>query len=108
MPANSRRRSNDVLQSPGFIGAAARFWQVCEHTINLQLLRDDILIRFFQRSYASDYVGIAMLITGWIVIQFFGDPFHRMFSLDNLNIQYPHAEIERVSVCTSVLDCPGS
>ncbi|KAF1957600.1 PAP2-domain-containing protein [Byssothecium circinans] len=77
MPAPSRRRNNDVLQSPGFLGAAARFWQ---------------------RSYASDYVGLAMLITGWIVIQFFGDPFHRMFSLDNLNIQYPHAEIERVSI----------
>lgn len=33
-------------------------------------------------------------------IQFFGEPFHRMFSLDNLAIQYPHAEVERVSVRT--------
>jgi hypothetical protein len=30
-----------------------------------------------------------------------GEPFHRMFSLDNLSIQYPHAEVERVSVSTS-------
>lgn len=29
------------------------------------------------------------------------EPFHRMFSLDNIAIQYPHAEIERVSVSTS-------
>jgi diacylglycerol diphosphate phosphatase/phosphatidate phosphatase len=26
------------------------------------------------------------------------EPFHRMFFLNNLNIQYPHATIERVSV----------
>ena len=26
------------------------------------------------------------------------EPFHRMFSLDNLAIQFPHAEVERVPV----------
>jgi diacylglycerol diphosphate phosphatase/phosphatidate phosphatase len=26
------------------------------------------------------------------------EPFHRMFFLNNLNIQYPHALVERVSV----------
>jgi diacylglycerol diphosphate phosphatase/phosphatidate phosphatase len=31
---------------------------------------------------------------------FFAEPFHRMFSLDNLAIQFPHAEIERVPVST--------
>ncbi|KAF2128644.1 PAP2-domain-containing protein [Dothidotthia symphoricarpi CBS 119687] len=81
MPARTtqwpKRSANDLLQSPGFLGAAARFWQ---------------------RSYASDYVGLAILITGYIWIQFLAEPFHRMFSLDNLAIQYPHAEIERVSV----------
>ncbi|KAF2795790.1 PAP2-domain-containing protein [Melanomma pulvis-pyrius CBS 109.77] len=71
------RRRNSLLQSQGFVGAAARFWQ---------------------RSYASDYVGLVILISGYIVIQFFAEPFHRMFSLDNLAIQYPHAEVERVSV----------
>ena len=30
--------------------------------------------------------------------QFLIEPFHRMFSLDNLVIQFPHAEIERVPV----------
>ncbi|KAF2715382.1 acid phosphatase/Vanadium-dependent haloperoxidase [Pleomassaria siparia CBS 279.74] len=76
LESQSRRRSS-LLQSQGFIGAAARFWQ---------------------RSYASDYVGLVILISGYIVIQFFAEPFHRMFSLDNLAIQYPHAEVERVSV----------
>src|SRR3569833_1825019 len=31
-------------------------------------------------------------------IAFFLDPFHRMFSISDLNISYPHAEVERVSV----------
>lgn len=34
-------------------------------------------------------------------VQFFVEPFHRMFSLDNLAIQYPHAIVERVPVCKS-------
>jgi diacylglycerol diphosphate phosphatase/phosphatidate phosphatase len=32
-------------------------------------------------------------------VQFLAQPFHRMFFLDNLAIGYPHAEVERVSVC---------
>ena len=31
-------------------------------------------------------------------IQLIVEPFHRMFSLDNISIQYPHADVERVSV----------
>ncbi|KAL1625930.1 hypothetical protein SLS56_007076 [Neofusicoccum ribis] len=50
------------------------------------------------RSYASEYLGLAALVAMYILIQFFVEPFHRMFSLDNLAIQFPHAEIERVSV----------
>ncbi|KAF2198196.1 acid phosphatase/Vanadium-dependent haloperoxidase [Delitschia confertaspora ATCC 74209] len=76
VPLNGHH-TNTLSKSSGFLGAAARFWQ---------------------RSYASDYVGIAILLSGYIVIQFFAEPFHRMFSLDNLAIQYPHAKIERVSV----------
>ncbi|KAF2736894.1 PAP2-domain-containing protein [Polyplosphaeria fusca] len=74
---NHSQRLNGLVNQPGVVGAAARLWQ---------------------RSYASDYVGLAILISGYIVIQFFAEPFHRMFSLDNLAIQYPHAEVERVSV----------
>lgn len=32
------------------------------------------------------------------------EPFHRMFSLDNIAIQFPHAEIERVPVSTRFLN----
>ncbi|CAN9394859.1 unnamed protein product [Alternaria sp. RS040] len=80
MPAQTHRlNSNELLNKPGFLGAAARFWQ---------------------RSYASDYVGIAILTCGYILaqIQFLAEPFHRMFFLDNLAIGYPHAEVERVPV----------
>ncbi len=27
------------------------------------------------------------------------EPFHRMFSLDSIALQYPHAAVERVPVC---------
>lgn len=71
------RQLSGFSQSNGFLGSVARFWQ---------------------RSYASDYLGLAVLLTAYILIQFFGEPFHRMFSLDNLSIQYPYAEKERVPV----------
>lgn len=37
-------------------------------------------------------------------IQVLVEPFHRMFSLDNIAIQYPHAAVERVPVSTR---CPN-
>lgn len=42
-------------------------------------------------------------LTPEIKVQFFVEPFHRMFSLDNLSIQYPHATVERVPVCESAI-----
>jgi diacylglycerol diphosphate phosphatase / phosphatidate phosphatase len=36
------------------------------------------------------------------------EPFHRMFSLDDIGIQFPHAEVERVPVSTvSRMNGPG-
>lgn len=32
------------------------------------------------------------------------EPFHRMFTLDNIAIQFPHAEVERVPVSTGSQD----
>ncbi|KAF2750096.1 PAP2-domain-containing protein [Sporormia fimetaria CBS 119925] len=75
--ATGTQRRNSLLQAPGFLGAVARFWQ---------------------RSYASDYVGLVMLIAGYLTLVLFVEPFHRMFSLSNIAIQFPHAEVERVSV----------
>lgn len=77
--------------------------------------------RFSRRSYAVDYVALACLVVGWILvsgqlswrmrltrltvccwhciqIQKLAHPFHRMFTLDNRAIQYPFAVTERVSV----------
>lgn len=55
-------------------------------------------IRFWQSSYASDYAGFSLLLAGYIFIQFFVEPFHRMFYINNLNISFPHAVVERVPV----------
>ncbi|KAM7220434.1 diacylglycerol pyrophosphate phosphatase 1 [Rhypophila decipiens] len=52
--------------------------------------------RYWHRSYAADYIGFAVLLTGYLLIQFFVEPFHRMFSLNDLRISFPHAEVERV------------
>ncbi|KAL2161844.1 hypothetical protein VTH06DRAFT_7628 [Thermothelomyces fergusii] len=54
------------------------------------------LSRFWQRTYASDHIGFVLLLTGYLLIQFFVEPFHRMFSLNDLRISFPHAEVERV------------
>jgi diacylglycerol diphosphate phosphatase / phosphatidate phosphatase len=59
------------------------------------------LHRFWQKSYAGDYLGLSILLAAYLVIQFLGEPFHRMFRLDDARITFPHAEVERVSVCTS-------
>ncbi|KAI5852821.1 PAP2 domain protein [Morchella snyderi] len=55
------------------------------------------LHRFWQKSYAPDWLGVLLIALENLAITFF-EPFHRMFSLDNRDIQYPHAEIERVPV----------
>ncbi|KAL2354793.1 PAP2 domain protein [Cryomyces antarcticus] len=54
------------------------------------------LMRVWQHSYASDYLGLAILTLALLSLESFIEPFHRMFSLDILAIQFPHAEIERV------------
>lgn len=40
-------------------------------------------------------------ITGYLLIhmlqiEFLQEPFHRLFFISNINLQYPHAEVERV------------
>ncbi|KAK1759891.1 diacylglycerol pyrophosphate phosphatase 1 [Echria macrotheca] len=54
--------------------------------------------RFWHRSYAADYIGFALLLTCYLLILFFVEPFHRMFSLNDLRISFPHAEVERVPI----------
>ncbi|EXJ72581.1 uncharacterized protein A1O5_03727 [Cladophialophora psammophila CBS 110553] len=59
--------------------------------------------RFWQRSYASDYVGFVLLLAVYIWVQFFFEPVHQMFRLDNRAKQYPHALVERVSAGENIL-----
>ncbi len=33
----------------------------------------------------------------------FVEPFHRLFTLDNINLSYPYALVERVTTCKTVL-----
>ncbi|TGO34466.1 hypothetical protein BHYA_0196g00220 [Botrytis hyacinthi] len=71
------RNNGGLTSKPGWIGAVARFWE---------------------KSYAPDYVGFVLLLTAYILIEFLQEPFHRMFFINNINIQYPHALVERVPV----------
>lgn len=55
--------------------------------------------RFWQRSYAGDYLGLVILVVAYLLIGLFGQPFHQMFRLNDYRLQHPHAEQERVPVC---------
>ena len=80
----------------------------------------NVLIYDLQKTYAPDYVGLALLLTAYMLVspdvwqiypgsfstsqvQFLIEPFHRMFFLSNLNIQYPHALVERVPVTWNIV-----
>ncbi|KAI0155346.1 PAP2 superfamily protein [Xylariaceae sp. FL1272] len=60
-------------------------------------------VRFWNHSYAPDYLGFAALLTAYILIVFLVTPFHRMFYINNLDIAFPHAEVERVPVWLNVV-----
>ncbi|KAK4156548.1 phosphatidic acid phosphatase type 2/haloperoxidase [Chaetomidium leptoderma] len=74
------RANSGTSPRGGILASFSRFWQAS----------------CFRRTYASDYIGFVFLLTGYILIQFFVEPFHRMFSLHDLRISFPHAEVERV------------
>lgn len=78
MPTDTRNgRKGSATSSSGFLDAAQRFWS---------------------RSYAGDYLGLAILIVLYIPLKIFDEPFHQMFRLSDSRIQHPHAEVERVGV----------
>jgi len=81
MPRPSRSPDGGLAAQTGWIGSIARFWQ---------------------KTYAPDYLGFALLLTAYFSIQFFVEPFHRMFFINNINILYPHALIERVPVSWNI------
>ena len=83
-----------MSQQHSVIGAIQRFWQVCIHThftIRPSLTQT-------QRTYTADYIGLAALILAFALVEILVTPFHRLFSLSDLSISFPFAEVERVSV----------
>ena len=56
--------------------------------------------RFWRKSYAGDYIGLALIIVGLMLEEAVAEPFHQMFVLNDTRIQHPWAEVERVGVCT--------
>ncbi|KAM3085789.1 hypothetical protein ACMFMG_002851 [Clarireedia jacksonii] len=77
MARTGRPGNGGLASKSGWIGSVARFWT---------------------KTYAPDYVGFAVLLTAYCLIEFLQKPFHRMFFINNINIQYPHALQERVPV----------
>ncbi|KAI0453008.1 PAP2 superfamily protein [Xylaria acuta] len=61
------------------------------------------LARVWTHSYAPDYLGFGALLAAYMVLVFFVEPFHRMFYINNLNIAFPHAKVERVPVWLNVV-----
>lgn len=68
---------------------ASLLWQGLEHMLTKTLL-------YVQRSYTSDWVAFSLLLVGYIYIAAFVEPFHRLFTINDIRISFPHAEVERV------------
>ncbi|KAI0864055.1 PAP2 superfamily protein [Xylaria cubensis] len=62
-----------------------------------------VLARVWTHSYAPDYLGFGALLAAYMVLAFVVEPFHRMFYINNLNIAFPHAEVERVPVWLNIV-----
>ncbi|KAJ3579394.1 hypothetical protein NPX13_g1173 [Xylaria arbuscula] len=75
-------RSSDSGRDPGIMTALAGLWT---------------------HSYAPDYLGFGALLAAYLVLVFLVEPFHRMFYINNLNIAFPHAEVERVPVWLNIV-----
>ncbi|EGS18387.1 uncharacterized protein CTHT_0064120 [Thermochaetoides thermophila DSM 1495] len=56
-----------------------------------------------ERSYASDYIGFISLFLGYTYLVFTARPFHRLFTLHDTRISFPHAEHERVPLGQALL-----
>jgi len=82
MSPPSRSPAGGLAARTGWIGSIARFWQ---------------------KTYAPDYVGFTLLLTAYLLIVLFVEPFHRMFFINNINISYPHALQERVPVSWNII-----
>ncbi|KAI5778416.1 phosphatidic acid phosphatase type 2/haloperoxidase [Geopyxis carbonaria] len=76
MPASTRLKSKERPTTPGLLPA---------------------IQRFSQNPHFQDYLGLLLLGVQNLALAFL-EPFHRLFSLDDRRLQFPHAEVERVPV----------
>ncbi|KAL8655140.1 MAG: hypothetical protein Q9226_003164 [Calogaya cf. arnoldii] len=74
--SSSSENTDDPPEKRGLMGSLSRFW------------------------HASQTQALPFLVK---IILTIAEPFHRMFSLDNIAIQFPHAAIERVPVKYNIL-----
>ncbi|XMA17478.1 hypothetical protein WAI453_010269 [Rhynchosporium graminicola] len=80
--ARSPSKGLGLAAQTGWIGSIARFWE---------------------KTYAADYLGFALLLTAYVLLVTFAEPFHRLFFVNNINLQYPHALVERVPVTWGII-----
>ncbi|KYK61141.1 hypothetical protein DCS_02282 [Drechmeria coniospora] len=59
--------------------------------------------RLWKTTHAPDYFGFLVLLFGYFLIVQFVTPFHRMFFINDLNIAYPYAVNERVTVPLNII-----
>ncbi|KAK6526974.1 hypothetical protein TWF281_010170 [Arthrobotrys megalospora] len=75
-PSPSRPSPMPSSPSSSFLSSASRLWRT---------------------SRAGDYLGLLLLALSNATL-FIAEPFHRMFTIDDPRLKFPHAKVERVSV----------
>ncbi|KAF2857218.1 PAP2-domain-containing protein [Piedraia hortae CBS 480.64] len=54
--------------------------------------------RVWRRTFAGEYAALVLLAVVYAVVRLPTEPFHRLFRLSDPRLQFPHADVERVSV----------
>jgi len=59
----------------------------------------DTAQRFWRKSYAGDYLGLAILLAGFLVVKNLSEPFYQTFVVNDVRISHPFAMEQRVPAC---------
>ena len=59
----------------------------------------DTAQRFWRKSYAGDYLGLAILLAGFLVVKNLSEPFYQTFVVNDVRISHPFAMVQRVPAC---------
>ncbi len=65
MPRGSQSPDGGLAARTGWIGSIARFWQVCYLPCSITTY---LLIINLQKTYAPDYLGVALLMAGYFSV----------------------------------------